>query len=93
MKRTLDKDGELLVMLIGGVSGLGRLIAGPVGDMSCTSRTRFQLSAFALYGVLTIVIPLVKNYAGKIKLLVQNNIVQQSSAVFIVEMLIILGDI
>lgn len=57
-------DGEVLVMILGGVSGLGRLVSGKLGDMPCVNRVRFQQIAFLLYGITTIVIPFVTRYKG-----------------------------
>lgn len=59
-----DKDGEILIMVIGGVSGVGRLVSGKLGDMKCVKRVLFQQVAFAVYGVTTLVIPFITVFEG-----------------------------
>lgn len=60
-----DKDGEILIMTIGGVSGVGRLISGKLGDMKCVNRVLFQQIAFAIYGITTVVIPFINVFEGE----------------------------
>lgn len=63
-----DKDGEILIMAIGGVSGVGRLVSGKLGDMKCVNRVLFQQIAFAIYGIATLVIPFINIFEGMITL-------------------------
>ncbi|XP_067950664.1 monocarboxylate transporter 10-like [Watersipora subatra] len=56
------KDGEILIMMIGGVSGVGRLISGKLGDMKCVNRVLFQQIAFIIYGVTTFTIPFITSF-------------------------------
>ena len=66
MKKEMPSgNGELLVMVLGGVSGVGRLISGKLGDVECVNRVRFQQVAFMIYGVTTIVLPFLKSFEGK----------------------------
>jgi MCP family monocarboxylic acid transporter-like MFS transporter 10 len=60
-----NKDGEILIMMVGGVSGVGRLISGKLGDMKCVNRILFQQVAFAIYGITTLVIPFIKIFEGR----------------------------
>ena len=52
-------------MTMGGISGIGRLVSGKLGDMSCVNRVLFQQIAFVLYGVSTLVIPFIPVFEGK----------------------------
>ena len=63
-----DKDGEILIMAIGGVSGVGRLVSGKLGDMKCVNRVLFQQIAFAIYGIATVVIPFINIFEGMMTL-------------------------
>ena len=60
------KDGEILVMTIGGVSGLGRLISGELGDVNGVNRVIFQQVAFVIYGATTLIIPFITTFEGRV---------------------------
>ncbi|XP_074650030.1 monocarboxylate transporter 10-like [Tubulanus polymorphus] len=49
---------ELLIMCIGGVSGVSRLAAGKLSDSPKINRIRLQQGSFAIMGILTTLIPL-----------------------------------
>jgi len=52
-------------MTIGGVSGVGRLVSGKLGDMTCVNRQRFQQVAIVLFGAATLTIPLIPVFEGE----------------------------
>lgn len=55
-------QGEVLVMSIGITSMIGRLITGPLADVSKINRICLQQIAFASIGVLTMCLPFVRDF-------------------------------
>ncbi|XP_013390816.1 monocarboxylate transporter 10 [Lingula anatina] len=56
-------NSEILIMCLGGTSGVSRLVSGKLADVKWVNRIRLQQAAFVVLGICTLCIPFATHFA------------------------------